>query len=67
MSFIGFGIHVKQSEPNRIPLLYINKVWEEKNEAVDIHMPAASENVNLKFNTYENNEDSSSHDDDILL
>ena len=37
-----------------------------KNEAVDIHMPAASENVNLKFNTYENNEDSSSRDDELF-
>lgn len=36
------------------------------NEAVDIHIPAASENVNLKFNTYENNEDSSSHDDELF-
>ena len=38
-----------------------------KNEAVDIHMPAASKNVNLKHNTMQKNKNVSRHHDGVYL
>jgi len=38
-----------RTEIGEVPLYVLIRCRKRNNEAVDIHMPAASENINLKF------------------